>query len=165
MASVQAFIGLLEEFLVELKDTFPEEKKIKVYYNSFKTMKKINPRAILEGFMAEATKRSDMIVNRNEAYFLDGNDEFMNELNVSKWWTSDLSSSTKDAIWQHINTLYVIGTTLTSVPTEVLSSIESVAEQFAGQMGADGAGMSGANMGNLMAGLQNMIGNMGNQRK
>ena len=80
MSSVQAFISVMDEFLMELQKTFPEEKKIAVYYNSFKTMRKTNPRVILEGFMAEASKRADKITQRDESYFLSGDDEFMNEL-------------------------------------------------------------------------------------
>ena len=165
MASVQAFISVLDEFLIELKETFPEEKKIKVYYNTFKTMKKVNPRAVLDAFMVEATKRSDMISNRDESYFLNSDDDFMKELNVKKWWTPELSSSTKDAIWQYVNTLFVLGTTITSVPSELLATIEQVAEKCADSMGSDGASTSAPNMGNLLAGMQNMLGNLGMSKK
>jgi hypothetical protein len=148
----------MDEFLNELCETFPEEKKIKVYYNSFKTMKKVNSRQILEQFMKEASKHSDKIVNRDESYFLNSEAAFLKEINIQKWWTDDLSNGTKDAIWQYLNTLYVLGTTISSIPNELLQTIESVAEQCAGQMGENSLG--GADMGSLMAGMQNMIGNM-----
>lgn len=162
MSSVQAFISVMDEFLNELMKTFPEEKKIAVYYNSFKLMKKTNPRVILDTFMTEASKRSEAITKRDESYFLGGDDEFMNEINVKKWWTDDLSQSTKDAIWQYINTLFVLGTTITSIPSNLLTTIEGVAEQCASQM-EDGEGVEGMkpeNMENLLAGMQSMIGNM-----
>ena len=163
MSSVQAFISVMDEFLNELQKTFPEEKKIAVYYNSFKTMKKTNPRIILDSFMAEASKRADKITERDESYFLSGEDEFMNEINVKKWWTAELSQTTKDAIWQYINTLFVLGTTITSIPSNLLTTIEGVAEQCASQMEAGGDDVNGLkpeNMENLLAGMQSMIGNM-----
>ena len=62
MASVQAFISVMDEFLSELKEQFPKEKKIGVYYNTFLTMKKVNSRKILETFMAGIQKHGDKIV-------------------------------------------------------------------------------------------------------
>ena len=158
MASIQAFISVMDEFLKELTKTFPEEKRIKVYYNSFKTMKKVNSRQILEQFMAKASQHSDKIVNRDESYFLNAEDEFLKELNIGQWWTEDLSQNTKNAIWQYMNTLFVLGTTISSIPQDLLKTIEGVAEQCASNM--EGGNMNEADMGNLMAGMQNMIGNM-----
>ena len=158
MASIQAFISVMDEFLKELSKTFPEEKRIKVYYNSFKTMKKVNSRQILEQFMLRATKYSDKIVNHDESYFLSSDDEFINELNIKQWWSDDLSESTKNAIWQYMNTLFVLGTTISSIPQDLLKTIEGVAEQCASNMESNN--MNEADMGNLMAGMQNMIGNM-----
>lgn len=158
MASVQAFTSVLEEFLNELKETFPEEKKIATYMNSFKTMKKINSRAIMEGFMKEATKRAEMITNRDEKMLLDGKDEFMNELNVQRWWTDDLSANTKDAIWQYMNTLFMLGTTIMNIPASVLTNIESIAEQCAEQFENKEGDMS-----SILNGMQGMIQNLAKQ--
>jgi hypothetical protein len=156
MASIQAFTSVMDEFLCELCKTFPDEKKIKVYYNSFKTMKKVNSRSVLEGFMTQASKYSDKIVNRDESFFLTSDEDFLKEINIKKWWTDDLSENTKSAIWQYMNTLFVLGTTITSIPQELLKTIEGVAEQCAGKMG-DG---DVPDMSSLMAGMQNMIGNL-----
>ena len=164
MASTQAFIGVMEEFLGELKNQFPQEKKIKVYYNTFKTMKKVNSRKILETFMNAVNKHADKIVNRDEEYFLNSDDDFLKELNVKQWWTDSLSANTKDAIWQYMNTLYVLGTTISNIPPEMLKSIEGIAEQCAGQMGGEGDG-NVPNMGNLFSGMQNMLGGLMNQKK
>lgn len=157
MSSVQAFISVMDEFLQELVKTFPEEKKIKVYYNSFKTMKKVNSRKILDTFMAEVEKHSDKIVNKDESYFLNSEDDFLKDLNIAKWWNDDLSENTKNAIWQYMNTLYVLGTTINSIPQDLLKTIEGVAEECASKMGDD---PNTTDMGNLMSGMQNMLGNM-----
>ena len=160
MASVQAFISVMDEFLSELKEQFPKEKKIGVYYNTFLTMKKVNSRKILETFMAGIQKHGDKIVNRDEAYFLNSDEDFLKDLNIKHWWTDDLSENTKNAIWQYMNTLYVLGTTIMNIPTEMLKSIEGIAEQCAGNMESEGGGGSGADMGSLFAGMQNMLGGL-----
>ena len=154
MSSVQAFATTMEEFLLELKDSFPEEKKINVYYNSFLTMKKVNPRAVVDGFMSEASKCAQKIMARDESYFLDSDDKFIKDLNVQRWWTTDLSSGTKDAIWQYVNTLLILGTTITSIPANMLSSLETVAEQCASQI-SDSGDSSG-----MLANMQAMLGGM-----
>jgi hypothetical protein len=162
MSSLQAFISVMDEFLQELTKTFPEEKQIKVYYNTFKTMKKVNSRKILDSFMAEVQKHSDKIINKDESYFLDTDDEFLNSLNIKKWWKDDISDATKAAIWQYMNTLFVLGTTINSIPQDLLKTIESVAEDCASKMGDN---PNSVDMGNLMAGMQNMIGNILNSQQ
>lgn len=164
MSSVQAFVSVMDEFLNELKKTFPEEKKIDVYLNSFKTMKKINPKAILEGFMSEAGKRSAAITARDEKALLSGDDKFMDDLNVKLWWNDSLSQNTKDAIWQYLNTLLILGTTITSIPQNLLETIEGVAEQCASQMEAGDGQVNPENMGSLLSGVQSMIGNLVQQQ-
>jgi hypothetical protein len=163
MASVQAFNSVMEEFLNELKETFPEEKKLKLYYNSFTTMKKANPRKILEIFMSNASKYNTLITNKDESLF-DGEREIIPDVDLSKVWTSDLDKETKDAIWQYLNTLYVLGSTINSIPSELLSTIEGVAEQCASQMTNSNESSDKKqempDMSALLAGMQNMIGNM-----
>lgn len=162
MASVQAFNSVMDEFLSELKETFPEEKKLKVYYNSFLTMKKANPKKILELFMQNASPHSTLITNRDESLF-SSNNEIIPDVDLSKLWNDDLDSDTKGAIWQYLNTLYVLGSTINSIPSNLLSTIEGVAEQCATQMSEEGMGGTDGkmpDMGSLLAGMQNMIGNM-----
>ena len=55
--------------------------------------------------------------------------------------------------------MFVLGTTITSVPESLLKNIEAMAEQCAGAMGGDstGNGLEGLDFGALMAGVQNML--------
>ena len=158
MASVQAFTSVMDEFLTELREQFPNEKKLKVYQNTFTTMRKVNSRKVLDKFMGAIGPHGDKIVNRDESYFLNGNNEFLKELNIEKYWTPELSDNTKNAIWQYLNTLYVLGTTISNIPADMLKSIEGIAEQCAGNM--DQTSSNGADMSNLFAGMQNMLGGL-----
>ena len=167
MASVQAFNSVMDEFLTELKETFPEEKKLKVYYNSFLSLKKVNPRKILELFMKNAAPHGALITSRDERLFTE-NEDIISDVQLSKLWNNDLDDDTKNAIWQYLNTLYVLGTTISSLPSNLLSTIEGVAEQCASQM-SDGDMQnieSGdkPDIGALFAGMQNMLGGMMQQQ-
>jgi hypothetical protein len=73
---------------------------------------------------------SGKIMSRDETFFTeDAKDiEFINDLNISKIWTPELSSSTKDAIWQYLQTLFLFGTTISALPQETLNMIENMAK-------------------------------------
>ena len=154
MASVQAFTTVMDEFLTEFKEVFPDEKKIKVYYNSFVTLKKTNGRKVLDLFMSKASTLGDKITKRDESIF--DEDDMFPDLNLSELWkTTD--NDTKDAIWQYLNTLYVLGSTISALPSELIQTIESVAEQCASSIDTEKGEMP--DMSNLLSGMQNMMKN------
>ena len=161
MSSVHAFISVFEEFLDDLERVLPKNKKIKVYKQKFKTMKKANPRKIMDIFMETTKAYTKVISERDETYIMEGNNAILEEMKVKEWW-NDVSDNSKNSIWQYLNTLVVLGTTISTIPQNLLSTIESVAEQCAEQLGGSGDtnAMSPENMGNLLAGMQSMLGNM-----
>ena len=159
MATHQAFNSMMEEFIGELIETIPEEKSLKLYKTQFDTLKKANPRKIVESFMHAISPYCDFITNKDESLFMRNDIEFLNKLNINKWWSSSISDSTKDAIWQYLNTLMMIGTAITNISSDMLQQIESVAEQCASQMDSSSSG-SMPNMGALFSGLQNIMGSI-----
>lgn len=161
MASYQAFNSMMEEFINELITTFPEEKSLKIELTKFNALRKANSKKVVEGFMHAIGPHQNDIQQKNENIMTKNGIEFLNKINIKKWWTKDLSNNTKEAIWSYLNTLIMLGTTITSIPPEMLKSIESVAEQCASTMDSDsGSGLP--NMGALFSGLQSMMGNIGN---
>ena len=162
MASHQAFNSMMEEFINELIETFPEEKSLKLYKTQFETLKKANPRKVVEGFMSAIAPYTEFIQKRDEMIFERTDIEFLNKLNISKWWTPELSDNTKNAIWQYLSTLMMLGTTIANVPSDMLKQIENVAEQCAAQID-DSGGMP--NMGAIFSGLQSILGNMDSKNK
>ena len=152
MSSLSSFLMLMEQFLTELECTFPENSSIKVYKTHFETLKSTNPRMILDNFMSEIKPVSEYIVNKNEAVF-DLDVELIKKLKLKELWESGISDSTKDAIWSHMNTLYVFGSTLTMIPDNMMASIESLAQQCAQNMDTSDT----TNPMELMKGMQNMM--------
>ena len=155
MASVQAFTSVMDEFLMELKEVFPNEKKIQVYYNGFITLKKTNGRKVLDLFMSKASNMGEKITNKDESIF--ETNEIFPDLNLSELWKST-DNETKEAIWQYLNTLFVLGSTISALPNELIQTIETVAEQCASTIDPEKGELP--DMSNLLSGMQNMFKNM-----
>ena len=155
MASVKAFNELMDRFILELKETFPEEPMIKKWYNTIDLMKGANTSGMMELFMANVSPYSQQLMAKDETFFTAETNtiKFVEDLNLRKLWTPDLSPNTKDAIWQYIQTLFMMGTTVQAVPPDMLKSIETMAEQCATQL-------EGQDPSQLGASLMGMLGNM-----
>lgn len=150
---------MMTQFLDELQQTFPEEPKIKKFALSFDLMRKANARKCVDTYMQGCAPHSDKIMGKDEAFFLGAADdiEILTALNMKKHWTTDLSENTKGAIWQYVQTLYILGTTITSIPAETLSMIEDVANKCASSMQGGGADEK-----SLMAGMSGLFSQLGN---
>lgn len=141
MASVNAFNEMMEQFLVELHKTLPEEKGIKTFMNSFQLLKDTNPRMCVDMYMKAVSPYADKISQKDETFFLNEIEkiDYLAELNIKHYWNDKLSQGTRDAIWQYLQTLYMLGTTISAIPQETLSMIENIAKDCADKMG-DGNG-------------------------
>ena len=148
---------MMDKFLDELVKTFPEEKGLKKYQSTFDIMKKANPRKCVEVFMGSAHQFQSQIMAKDEKFFLEGSVEFLDALNIKRWWGGDLSESTKGAIWQYLQTLMILGTTITSTDADTLGAIEGIAEKMAK---GGGGGSGGAPDLGALQGLMGALGNM-----
>jgi hypothetical protein len=159
MASVTAFNDMLSQFLVELHKTFPEEKGIKKMTTSFEVLKQTNPRLIVDGFMKGVTPYADKISAKDEAFILEEIEkiELLKDLNIKSYW-SRMSDSTKAATWQYLQTLYMLGTTITAIPAETLSLIEGIAKDCADKMQTEGGELNQEAIMKMMGG---MLGGLG----
>ena len=88
----------------------------------------------------------------NEAKNLD----FLKDVKLEEKWAS-VSTQTKDAIWQYVQTLYMLGTTISSIPADTLAMIEKVAKECADKLEGDGGGIDEAA---LMKTMQGMLSGM-----
>lgn len=163
MASVTAFIQMMGQFLTELRTTFPEESKLKTYESHFEMMKKMNPRKVVEVFMESVRPYQEKVMAQDEQFLLNNADKisFLNDLNITRWWTTDVSDNTKNAIWQYLKTLLTLGNLIVSIPSDTLKQIEGFAEKAAESMqqggGDDGAGQVDLN--GLMGMMSGLLGN------
>jgi len=140
MASVTAFNDMMGQFLVELHKTFPEEKGIKKMMTSFDMLKSTNPRLVVDGFMKGVTPYAAKISAKDDTFLLNEIEkiDFLKELDIKSYWVR-MSDNTKAATWQYLQTLYMLGTTITSIPDDTLKMIEGIAKDCADKM-QDGDG-------------------------
>ncbi len=159
MASVTAFNDMLSQFLVELHKTFPDETGIKKMTTSFEILKTTNPRLIVDGFMKGVTPFADRISAKDENFILEEIEkiDMLKDLNIKNYWAR-MSPATKAATWQYLQTLYMLGTTITAIPAETLSLIESIAKDCADKMQTDGGEID---QDALMKMMGSMLGGMG----
>lgn len=152
--SAESFKLMYKEFINELMKEFPDIIEIKdEKLNSFKYkgdhMKRFIKRIqIPEDF-------SKMITERNEALF-SSECKLIKDIGLHLVWKV-ADENTKNSIWQHLNTMYVLSSTISSIPPKMLSNIETMAQQFAQQMSQ--SDMQNLDIGAIMQGLQNMSGN------
>ena len=158
MASVSAFTNMLEQFMDELIQTFPEEKKLTKYRASINLVKVTNARSLVTMFMDSAAPFRAEIMAKDESVLTTGKIDFLNSININTLWTDELSDQTKGAIWQYIQTLMILGTTINSIPQETLAAIEGIADQMVknGQGGTEGKPVDMT----ALSGLMSMFGNM-----
>jgi hypothetical protein len=158
MASVTAFNDMMGQFLVELHKTFPEEKGIKKMMTSFDVLKSSNPRLVVDAYMKGVSPYADKISAKDETFLLKEIEtiEFLKDLNIKTYWER-MSANTKNATWQYLQTLYMLGTTITSIPDDTLKMIEGIAKDCADKM-QDGDGE--INQDALMKMMGNMLGSL-----
>lgn len=159
MASVTAFNDMMSQFLVELHRTFPEEKGIKKMLTSFDVLKASNPRLVVDGFMSGVSPYATQISSKDETFLLEEckKIDFLKELDLSSYWMR-MSSNTKDATWQYLQTLYMLGTTITSMPPEQMAQIEALAQTVASKLQDEGGEL---NEDALMKMMGSMLGGLG----
>ena len=102
---------------------------------SFDLLKSTNPRLVVDGYMKGVSPYADKISAKDETFLLNEieNIDFLKELDIKSYWVK-MSDNTKGATWQYLQTLYMLGTTITSLPEGTLSQIESIAKGVADNM-------------------------------
>lgn len=125
MASSNAFLEMLRQFLDELCETFPENETIKA------AKQKTYTRSTIDRFMKYTTPRATLMTQRDPAFFSKKN-KFADEIGLCDIWTSeDVSDQTRNAIWSYYSNLYMLAMTISMLPPEMLSMIEATAEKCA----------------------------------
>lgn len=158
MASVTAFNDMMSQFLVELHKTFPEEKGIKKMLTSFDVLKSTNPRMVVDGFMSGVSPYASQISAKDDKFLLEecGKIDFLKDLDLASYWQR-MSANTRDATWQYLQTLYMLGTTITALPPDQMAQIEALAQGVAAKMQDEGGELNEdalmKMMGSMLSGL------------
>lgn len=151
MTTLQAFNEMMGQFLDELHEVFPDDTAI--------TTAQAAPRdrGTLDTFMKSTSKWSTQMMQKDESFFCEEN-EFVKNLNLHVIWKTEACTlNTKNAIWQYLHSMYMIGTTMSMFPPETLAMIEAAAENATKNMKNSSGQIDEAA---LMSSMNNMLSQM-----
>lgn len=160
MSTVEAFNTLMRNFVTELHETFPEFQELSLFVTGYDALTAAAPSKPLELFMESVAPHAQLLMARDTALFEQEEVTLGGAINLKEMWHSpDLSQSTRDAIWQYLTTLYVLGSTITSMPPEVLGTIETMAKDCASKVESGEMNMTDI-MPALMSSMSSLIGSL-----
>lgn len=153
--TVNAFNEMMDQFLTELNLTFPENKAVIKFQAAFELLRQTAPSQVLDNFMNSVKPYGQKIMAKDDTFIMtDSKDiEALGDIDLGSMW-NESSPNTKSAIWQYLQTMYILGTTIKSFPKDTLNMIEQMAEKCASQMkdspGGGGSGDPGFSLMDLM---------------
>ena len=108
------FINQITSLNAELVDMYPDDVDIRVCKNTIDTIKRLNPKMIVDTFYSHIYSFKTQIMAKDETFFVDMNynslikDDNMSVVsNLKKYWSS-MSTETKDCMWQYFTVLIVL---------------------------------------------------------
>ena len=111
--NIDKFNTLFNEFIDKIINKYPEQSLVE-YKKAFVLLKLTSPSTPSSLFMAGCVDYRNEIKNRDEAFFIN-NETIRNRINnfsidigLYKYW-NELSDNTKTAIWDYIQSLFLIG--------------------------------------------------------
>ncbi len=130
---LEKFNILFEEFLEKIISKFPYAK-LKTYLKCFKMLKTSSPSSPVNLFMAGCVDYKTQIKQRDDLFFL--NDELVNsrarnfgnftqDCGLDKYW-DQLTPSTKKAIWDYIQSLFILGEIIVNKNKELFNKYNSM---------------------------------------
>ena len=160
MSSLEAFNTLMRNFLTELNDTFPEFSELSMFVAGFDAFVAMDPKQPLTSFMETMGPHGDLIMSHNDSLFEQEGVSLGGAVDLKKMWVSDdLSDSTREAIWNYLSTLYILGNTIHNMPPELLSTIETVAKDCAQKVETGEMNMTDI-MPSLMSSMGSILGKL-----
>ncbi len=128
------FNKTLDEFINKMIIQFPEETKLKTYYSAFKVTKMYDKTMPIKIYMGGCLEFKEQITNRDTQFFAK-REEFVNKIRQASSFTDDtglvnywdnLSENSKKAIWDYIQTLFIMGEMYINKDSSIIQKINSV---------------------------------------
>jgi hypothetical protein len=127
------FNCLFEEFLEKIITAFPNDK-LKTYRRGFLLLKTTSPRIPVNLFMAGCVNFKKEIIARDDIFFLKNNTvkekakifgNFTDDCGLDTYW-DELSKPTKKAVWDYIQSLFVLGEIIINNNSELFTKYSNL---------------------------------------
>lgn len=131
---IEEFNKTLDEFINKMIVQFPNETKLKTYYSAYKVTKMYDKSMPIKIFMGGCLEFTEQIKTRDSDFFAKRKNfvdkikqcsSFTDDTGLVNYW-ENLSDTSKTAIWDYIQTLYVMGEMYVNKDTSIISNINSV---------------------------------------
>ena len=131
---IEEFNKTLEEFINKMILQFPEETKLKTYYSAFKVTKMYDKSMPIKIYMGGCLSFTEQIKNRDSDFFAKRKQfvekvkqcsSFTDDTGLVNYWEK-LSDISKKAIWDYIQTLYIMGEMYINKDTSIIKKINDV---------------------------------------
>lgn len=128
------FNKTLDEFINKMIIQFPQETKLKTYYSAFKVTKMYDKTMPIKIFMGGCLQFSEQIRTRDTEFFakrkqfvskLTKASSFTDDTGLSNYW-EQLSNYSKKAIWDYIQTLFVMGEMYINKDSRIINKINNI---------------------------------------
>ena len=152
MTTVKAFNDMYGQFIDDILSVWSDD--LVLHIAKAEVREGAEP---YQTFMKEIGSFAQKLMAKDPSFFCEEN-EFAKKLYLHKHWYEDTcTDQNKNAIWQWLSSLYMIGMTLNMFPPDALSQIEAVAASCAKNMNLGDGDLSEAS---LMSGVNSMLSTM-----
>jgi hypothetical protein len=107
------FNNMASTFLSRMEETFPHEQKIKLYRQQFALVQEMNSKKPVEMFIENMYEYGDQILSKDENFFkqkhfVNKAESISEKMGLVQYWDT-MNQQTKNAIWEYIQGLYILG--------------------------------------------------------
>lgn len=131
---IEEFNKTLEEFINKMINQFPEETKLKSYYSAYKVTKMYDKTMPIKIYMGGCLPFKEQIKSRDSDFFakresfvnkLQKASSFGDDIGLVNYWEG-LSNNSKNAIWDYVQTLFIMGEMYVNKDTSIIQKINNV---------------------------------------
>lgn len=130
------FNAVLKDFLGELRAAFPDNEGIHKAKKKIKNVTKISPKLPCNVFRESMKPYAELIANKDEQFVYGDAGAMMKKtlgVDIQGIW-ADASEETKQCIWNHINTLYMVASKEVNVSSDTMNQIQELAKQMSSSL-------------------------------
>ena len=121
------FNELVDQFLIEIMEIFPENKHIKLKHAMFHTLIRVNVKKPCTNFMIRIVPYLEMVILKDYNMFI-GPDapDIISNLKLDDQLLINLSDNNKAVIWRYMKSFIAVGSKVIDMPEETHKTINYI---------------------------------------
>ena len=133
---LQSFNKVIVEFVQQLSLAFPLETALELAAYGLPNLLKKDPELALRTFDENFKDYESLITTKNETLF-EKVTCLYEGINIKKLWQKS-DAETREIIWEYINTLWILNSTIKTIPPELMKQVEQMAQNIVQQLQGGG---------------------------